>query len=300
MKEIQELNEQSLQLVVTNEQLGSLTTNAEKIRDFVKNRIGQYDLEHYNADNIAQAKADKALLNKSKKILNDRRKDLEKKFMQPFQGFKDVINETVALIDTAVKGIDSVVKEADEKAKSEKREQIEHIAEEVGVEKVGIKLSLIFNDKWLNKTVSLKKVREEMTASLNKINSDLETLKSFSDDYDVLATRYKENLDLNATVAFANKLKAQREANKDKEPAQHVDATPQTEQPKQEPVSEPAEQPSAPHKVDDAIDAFADALGQGVDEPEKKTLMLQISATKDDCARVIDFLEDNGITFEIK
>lgn len=304
MKEVQVLDEKSLQLVVTNEQLGSLTTNAEKIRDLVNSRIGDYSLENYDESNIDRAKADKALLNKAKKALNDKRIELEKKFMQPFMGFKDVMNETVKLIDKAVKDIDTVVKASDEKAKTAKREQIAKIAEEAGLEKLGVKLGLIFNDKWLNKSTSLKKVREDIDTRISGINSDLETLKTFSDDYDALVVRYKEHLDLNETVAYANQLIAQREASKAAEDAKAALAPTETEQPKAEAPApeqqkEQSQQPTH-HVIDDADDAFAAALGQGVDEPTTHTTTFEITATEDDMTKVVDFLEANNITFNIK
>lgn len=304
MKEIQVLDDKSLQLQVKQEQLGKLQTNAEQIRDLVKARISDYSLDNYNESNIDKAKADKALLNKAKKALNDERIKLEKSFMQPFIGFKDVVNETVKLIDKAVKDIDSVVKASDEKAKKAKREQIEHVAEEAGLEEVGVKLDLIFNDKWLNKSTSLNKVREDIDTRISCIKSDLETLKTFSEDYDALVVRYKEHLDLNETVAYANQLKAQREASKAAEDAKAAPAPTETEQPKTEaPAPEQQkEQPQQPthHVIDDADDAFAAALGQGVDEPATHTTTFEITATEDDMTKVVDFLEANNITFNIK
>lgn len=304
MKEIQVLDEKSLQLQVKEEQLGSLLTNAEQIRDLVKARISDYSLDNYNESNIDKAKADKALLNKAKKALNDERIKLEKSFMQPFMGFKDVVNETVKLIDKAVKDIDTVVKASDEKAKQAKREQIAKVAEEVGLEEVGVKLDLIFNDKWLNKSTSLKKVREEIDNRIKTIKSDLETLKTFSEDYDVLVVRYKEHLDLNETVAYANQLKAQREAKKAEElenmQGDKVNPEDVKLQNHYAPTEEPkAEQPTH-HTIDDADDAFAAALGQSFEEPSKQTKVFEVTATEEDIAKVVDFLEENNITFEIK
>lgn len=300
MKEIQVLDEKSLQLQVKQEQLGSLLTNAEQIRDLVKARISDYSLDNYNEDNIDKAKADKALLNKAKKALNDERIKLEKSFMQPFMGFKDVVSETVKLIDKAVKDIDTVVKASDEKAKTAKREQIAKIAEEAGLEELGVKLDLIFNDKWLNKSTSLKKVREEIDSRIKAINGDLETLKTFSEDYDVLVVRYKEHLDLNETVAYANQLKAQREAKKAEEPKDMQGNKVNIEDVKLQNIyAPPTEQPTH-HAIDDADDAFAAALGQSFKEPTTQTKVFEITATEDDMAKVIDFLEDNNIEFSIR
>lgn len=304
MKEITTIDENSLQLVVTSETIGSLTTNAEQIRDLVKSRICDYTSENYSLANIDRAKADKALLNKAKKVLNDKRIELEKKWMQPFMGFKDVMNDTVKLIDSAVKDIDSVVKEADEKAISEKREQIEKLAETLGVETARVKLEKIWNPKWLNKSTSMKAVQKDIEISLANIRRDLETLKTFKEDYDVLAVRYMENLDINETISYANSLKAQRELAKDEEQknGNAPSAEPQNEQQPEQNEEKEAEMSSHHDDYDFAFDAFADALDQGADAPapvkEDKTFV--ITGTEDDIAKVVDFLEENGITFSIK
>lgn len=300
MKEVKVIDEKSLQLVVTSETIGSLTTNAEQIRDFVKSRISEYSLDNYNENNIAQAKEDKAKLNKAKKALNDKRIELEKSFMQPFNGFKEIVTETVNLINDAVKGIDSVVKKSEQKAKDEKREQIEKIAEELGVEQAGIKLDLIFDSKWLNKSTSLKKVKEEITAKLAAINSDLETLKTFAEDYDVLVVRYKESLDLKKTVVYANQLKAQREASKAAEEEKPQPKAEEAPAPAtaQQPLTAKEEAKNSPHVISDADDAFAAALGQDVETPATK--IFEITATEEDISKVVDFLEENNITFQIK
>lgn len=303
MKEISTIDESSLQLVIKSETIGSLTTNAEQIRDLVKSRIGDYTSENYSLANIDKAKADKALLNKAKKALNDKRIELEKKWMQPFMGFKDVMNETVKLIDSAVKDIDSVVKEADEKAKNEKKEQIEKLAESLGVEAAHVKLEKIWNPKWLNKSTSMKAVQKDIETSLANIKRDLETLKTFKEDYDALVVRYMENLDINETISYANSLKAQRELAKAEEQKNDnsPSAEPQTERPAQNETKE-AETSSHHDDYDSAFDAFADALDQGADAPtpakEDKTFV--ITGTEDDIAKVVDFLEENGITFSIK
>ena len=75
----------------------------------------------------------------------------------------------------------------------------------------------------------------------------------------------------------------------------------QTEQPAQNETKE-AETSSHHDDYDSAFDAFAYALDQGADAPtpakEDKTFV--ITGTEDDIAKVVDFLEENGITFSIK
>lgn len=303
------LEENSLQLVVNEQTLGTLKTNAEQIRDLVKNVAGQYKAENYSEDTVDVAKADKTKLNKAKKALNDERIKLEKAFNAPFEEFKAIVKEAVGYIDEAVAQIDTVIKDVDEKAKSQKREEIGKVAEKCGLEEAGIKLDSIWNEKWLNKSTSLKAVEKEINERIEGVRRDLETLKSFAEDYDVLVVRYKESFDLNATVAYANQLKEQREAKKAEEAAK--------EQPKQEaevpefPKTKPEEKPEAPKQEQegqhisagemDAADAFAAALGQGTEAMPEEPLYtrgFKVTGTKGQLTEIAEFMKQRGIHFE--
>lgn len=300
------LEEKSLQLAVKEQTLGTLKTNAEQIRDLVKKAASQYKAENYNEDNVDVAKADKTKLNKAKKALNDERIKLEKAFNAPFEEFKAIVNETIGYINDAVGQIDVVIKDVDEKAKKQKREEVGKIAEKCGLEEAGIKLDLIWNDKWLNKTTSLKAVEKEINERISQFKADLETLKSFAEDYDALVVRYKENLDLNATVAYANQLKAQREANKPKEEPKPEVEKPEVRQEEQKPAA-----PTAPKQESegqhisseemDAADAFAAALGQGTVEMPKEQLFtrgFKVTGTKEQLGQIAEFMRTNDIHFE--
>lgn len=303
------LEEKNLQLSVEKQTLGTLKTNAEQIRDLVKSAASQYKAENYNEENVDVAKADKTKLNKAKKALNDERIKLEKAFNAPFEEFKAIVNEAIGYINDAVGQIDIVIKDVDEKAKKQKREECEKVAEKCGLEEIGIKLDKIWSDKWLNKSTSLKAVEKEINERIAQFKADLETLKSFSEDYDALVVRYKENLNLNETVAYANQLKEAREANKPKE-------EPKQEAPKQEekPAEEqkPVQQPAAPETKQeaegqhisseemDAADAFAAALGQGVAPMPKEPLFtrgFKVTGTKAQLSQIAEFLKENNIEF---
>ena len=300
------LEEKNLQLRVNEQTLGTLKTNATQIRDLVKKAAGQYKAENYNEGNVDVAKADKTKLNKAKKALNDERIRLEKAFNAPFEEFKAIVKETVGYIDDAVAQIDVVIKDVDQKAKQEKREAVEKLAEKLGVEKLGIKLDLIWSDKWLNKSTTMKAVEKEINERIAGVNEALETLKSFAEDYDVLVVRYKENLNLQETVRYANQLKEQREATKAKE-----DPKPEApaQQPAQAPASKEAEKPTAQEKEGqhissedmDAADAFAAALGQGtVAMPTDKlyTRGFKVTGTKEQLTQIAEYMNANNIQFE--
>lgn len=301
---VSELQASQLELVVSEKTIGSLTTNAKQIRDLVVASLPRYDIANYSTDDIPKAKADKALLNKAAKTLNDKRIEFEREFMAPFGEFKEVVTETVKAIKEAVGKIDTVIKEDEDRAKSEKREAVEHLAEECGLEELGIHLNQIFNDKWLNKSTSLKSIEKEMHERIATITSDLETLKSFAEDYDVLVVRYKENLNLQETVRYANQLKEQRESAKKVEEAKTVQ---EPEQPTPEPVAQPEPKPeeSSHHDIDDfeadAADAFADILGQSAGAPKTEPVTYpryyEIYAKDEQFKALEAWLTEQGLTF---
>lgn len=293
------LAETDLQLVVSTKTLGSLTTNAEKIRDMVKAALPQYSIENYSSSDVAKAKEDKTKLNKAAKALNDERIKIEKEWMKPFGEFKDVVTETVGLIKNCVASIDTIIKEDDERTKNAKREQVERLAETCGLEVVGIKLEKIWNEKWLNKTTSLKSIEKEITEKVASIKNDLETLKTFAEDYDALVTYYKENLNLSETVAYANRLIEARKAKAQQEA----------------PVETPVEAPAVEEKVEekpqqnsnkadtsllDAEDAFAAAMGMEIaPAPSVMELQYKVKVTQSQKYELEKYMAQLGISFNI-
>src|SRR5690606_8144639 len=96
--------------------------------------LPNYSIDNYNEENIELAKKDKAMLNGAKKMLNDKRIEIEKEFQKPFAEFKQIVTETVNLIGDCVLIIDSVVKESEQKVKDEKKREISEYFVSTGFE----------------------------------------------------------------------------------------------------------------------------------------------------------------------
>lgn len=300
------LQEKDVQLVVSKETIGQLTTNIKEVKARVEKALPMYDISNYSTDDIPKCKEDKALLNKAAKALDDKRKELEKVWNKPFEEFKTTCNDTCKLIKNAVSLIDGVIKEDENRTKNAKREEIEKLAEKYGVETIGIKLDLIFDAKWLNKTTSMRSIEKAITEKVDNIKKDLETLKSFAEDYDALAARYKENLNLQETIAYANKLKEQRVSSVS--PSKKETATPSTSPQKEVAENNVAEQQEEQQKngkmssnEEDAMDAFAAAMGQLVAPPTPtETRTYVCTGTKEAMECLERFMRDNGITFNVQ
>lgn len=207
---VQPLTEKDLTLDVRELTLGTLTTNALQLRDHVAETLERYTPENYSEDNVEQAKADRAILNKAAKELNDRRIQIEREWNAPLQEFKGIVGDTVKMISDGSAKIDAVVKGVESKAKAEKRAAIEELWERKGI--TLLPLSKLWDDRWLNKTKRLPAVEKEIGEKLLKIEAELDTLAAVdTEDGEVLRAYYLDCLDLQRTLAYSATLKNNRQ-----------------------------------------------------------------------------------------
>nr|DAO61631.1 MAG TPA: Protein of unknown function (DUF1351) [Caudoviricetes sp.] len=207
---IQPLTEKDLTLDVRELTLGTLTTNALQLRNHVAETLERYTPENYSEENVDQAKADRAILNKAAKELNDRRIQIEREWNAPLQEFKGIVGDTVKMISDGSAKIDAVVKDVESKAKAEKRAAIEELWERKGI--TLLPLSMLWDDRWLNKTKRLPAIEKEIGEKLLKIEAELDTLAAVdTEDGEVLRAYYLDCLDLQRTLAYSATLKANRQ-----------------------------------------------------------------------------------------
>ena len=100
--------------VTTPEQI---TFNYDELKQELTEKMAFYETLVYTDEQVKDAKADRASLNKLKKALNDERLRQEREYMKPFDTFKAQINEIIGIIDKPVALIDKQVKDFEEKKK---------------------------------------------------------------------------------------------------------------------------------------------------------------------------------------
>lgn len=123
--------------------------------------------EKYNGlvvteDAVAAVKQDMAELNKTKKAVDDARKEAVKRVSAPIREFEEQIKEVTAIFDTAYSGLAVQVRAFEEKEREAKAEKVRGIiADALEARKTEIAAFPIpIQASWLNKTTTLKAVRE--------------------------------------------------------------------------------------------------------------------------------------------
>jgi hypothetical protein len=278
--ELVEIQEKDLELIVSEKTLGHITTNAKQIKELVKSALPKYDIANYSEDNIDEAKKDRALLNNSAKILNEKRLEFEREFMKPFIEFKEVVADTVKLIGECTAKIDTVIKGSEQKAKDQKRALILKYWNEK--EFTLVKFERVFDEKWLNKTSKEKDIYIEIDSKIAKIKDDILTLEAIGEDIDLLKSLYLDTLNINNTIQYANTLKQNRQRVKE-EAEKHVEKVPEPEVKNPEPVipvqSVPVQSPAPV-------------------APEMLTRAFKVFGTRDQIIALSNFMNESGIRFE--
>ena len=228
----------------------AVSFNYEELKTELQAKVSMYETLVYTDTQIQEAKKDKANLNKLKKALNDERIRLQKEYMQPFNDFKSKIDELISIIDTPVALIDKQVKEYDEIKKSEKKADINDHFDRIAFP-AWVTFEMIFDEKWLNSSVSMKSIQTEIDEICTKIEQDLDTLSKLTEFGFESTEVYKQSLNLSEAIQEGQRLaeiqKRKREAEEEaarrkaeEEFAQHMN--PPVEEPKAETPVEPIPQ----------------------------------------------------------
>lgn len=186
--------------------------NYEEIKTEIVNALEKYQGITYSLDDIKVAKDDRATLNKFKTALDNKRKDIKKKCLKPYEAFETAIKELVALIDVPIEAIGAQVAKTEDAAKASKKTEIEaFFVENVAELDSILTFDMIFNPKWLNATAKVPKVLEELQGKLTQIRQDLLVIDALNSDHALQGKDYYiRSFDLSGALREINRLTDQK------------------------------------------------------------------------------------------
>lgn len=212
--------------------------NYEELKQELQEKVSFYETLVYTDEQIKQAKADRASLNKLKKALNDERIKLEREYLEPFNDFKNKINEIIKIIDKPVMAIDKQVKSYEEQKRAEKIQQVREHFE--SLEKPEwLKFEQIVQPEWSNASTSIKFVQESIAVILDNIQESLDTLSKLPEFSFEAVEVYKTTLDINKALNEGKRLAEIAKAKAEHEAKLKAEAE---KKPYEEPVIEKVEQ----------------------------------------------------------
>lgn len=265
--------------------------NYEELKQELTEKVSHYETLVYTDDQIKEAKADRANLNRLKKALNDERIRREKEYMQPFNTFKTQINEIIGIIDKPMAVIDKQVKAYEDKQKQDKMDAIKNLWESCDVPE-GLVLDKIFDQKWLNASVSMKSITAAIDNAIAGFNQDMDTLSNLPEFGFEAQQVYIRTLDINKALA-----EGQRMAQVQKQKAEYE--AEQARRKTEEEARKQAEQ--AANQAGEAVFDNAPDVSAQIPIPEvpvKQWVAFQALMTTEDALALKDFFNSRNIEFK--
>lgn len=201
---------QVIEFEVTKLVPAKVVSNIDDLKSFMEIVRQKYKDWIVTEDDIDIAKSERTKLNKLEKKISDERKKIQKKANADIE----ILIENLKTYEKEVKGISNFIGEQlkgyDEKIRKEKKVEVQKKINNIFTRNPGLKIFLEWNDKWLDKSFTFKKIENEVqkqydelekkhdfiNSQIAKANSEIEFIITFesmkflmTEDYNVITEK---------------------------------------------------------------------------------------------------------------
>ena len=190
----------------------TISANFEQVKEQLAAEMSQYEGIIFTEDSKAAGKKKVAELRKTKKDIDDRRKEVKKQWMAPYNAFDEQVKELLALVDKPINYINGQVEAFEQKRLKEREAEIQAIYQgEIGDMAEFLPLYRVRNEKWGNASTSAKAIRNEMQAAIASARAGKTAIEAMQSDAVPNALRkFQTTLNLADALAYINQYEAQR------------------------------------------------------------------------------------------
>ena len=201
---------QVIEFEVTELVPAKVSSNINDLKNFMKIVKQKYEGWIVTEDDIDIAKSERTKLNKLEKKISDERKKIQKKANADIE----ILIDTLKTYEKEVKGISNFIGEQlkgyNEKIREKKKVEVQKKINNIFTRNPGLKIFLEWNDKWLDKSFTFKKIENEVqkqydelekkqdfiNSQIAKANSEIEFMITFesmkflmTEDYNVITEK---------------------------------------------------------------------------------------------------------------
>ena len=263
--------------------------NNEELKAEVAAAVKDYQNLVVTVESEKDCKETRAKLNKLRTAIETARKDMKKRVTEPLTLFEAQVKEVEAPIDAAIGNLDRQLSEIKTMRQEQKRKDIRE-AYEKGIAPDWLSIEQIWDDKWLNVSVSMDNIIKAIDEKVSHINSNLSVIANLPEfafeaeeyykktlDFKTAIEKAKEAAEIQRRKAAAEAAKTAQDNPRNGEQEQHV---------KTEAQEAPAEGAKQPLNTTEAA------------EPIKYTYRFEISVTADQAAALGMFCRNQGIVLK--
>lgn len=273
--------------------LTAIEFNYDELKQGLQENLEKYQNLVFTNETMKEGKETRAKLNKLKKALDDKRKEIKKQCLEPYNAFETKINELIALVDKPTLAIDNQIKAYEEALKEAKRQEIINYFNENNIfgELIKIDHPCFWDEKWLNSTKKIDDVKFEIDNRLNSIKSSLETIDITFKDCEFrgqMRDVFLKTLDLTQALNEKTRLEKQKKAEEEYKKKQEEIKKQQEIQTKQKEEIKIEPQPQQQEIVIEKV------------EEVRKWKTFSVEVNKEEFIKIRKFLVDNHIKYEFE
>ena len=182
--------------------LQQIDWNFEELKQEITAKVENYKNLVYSDDQMKEAKKDRANLRKFITALEGKRKELKKQIMIPYDSFEKQEKELVLIVNQAIENIDIQVKGYEEGLRAEKTKKVQEIYKEIigDMDRI-LPFEKLFKPEYSNATVTLKSIREEMSETIKRVDTELKLINAENGRFVFeMKEAYLKNLDMHEAL----------------------------------------------------------------------------------------------------
>lgn len=273
--------------IIVVKQLPVIEQQLAQIKEQVTERVKAAMQLVCTEDTVKAVKKARTELNAEFKAWEDKRKEVKTAVMTPYEKFeavyKDCISESYKAAD---KNLKQKIDEVEQQLKAQKADEIRIYFEEYLASKEIDFVS--YGQAGLNVTLSasLKSLKEQAKAFIDRIVSDLALIETFTDLKAEILVEYKKSLNVSDAITG---VKARAKAIQEEQARQAAEAERKAAE-AQRVEAIKAAIPEAPAAVEAPVEVQQ--------EEPKLTLRFTVKATKTKLRELKKFLDEGGYTYE--
>ncbi len=205
--------------------------NFEELKKELSVNLKKYKDLIVTEESIKPAKTDKASLNKLRTAIEDKRKEIKKACLAPYDVFEIKVKEIVGMIDEPIQAIDSQLKTFENQAIEEKKKVItEFYNSNIKDLFALIPLEKIYNPRWENATFPMKDIETEILEFIETFKKDFAVIESLKSEFEEqIKDKYLQTYNLSTALAEKSRLDEQKAKLEEYQNKQDVVQIPQPE-----------------------------------------------------------------------
>jgi hypothetical protein len=266
--------------------------NNEELKAEITAAMADYQNIVVTPETEKDSKALRTKLNKLRTAIETARKDMKSRVMEPLKVFEAQVKEVEEPIDKAIGNLDGQLSEIKTMKQEQKRREIEERFE-AGQFPEWLTLEQLWDDKWLNATVTINQVITEIDEKVRRINENLLVINGLPEYSYEAEQLYKKSLDFGEAVRKAKEmaeiqrrkqaLEAERQKGMPGIPQSEI-KKPETDAAMKSGADMPVEQPKTPLN------------GAEQEKPKVYTFRFEVTLTAAQAAAMGAWCKDQGIT----